>query len=102
LSSHVTGSASFANQRSGRTSQRLVDSGFAYAIDFGTSSPITMCRKVIVTKAMMTVAAACDTTAAEPNPSRSNSVAISDATVVSPAQPNASEASVTPSCTADR
>ena len=61
-----------------------------------------MCRKVIVTKATITVAAACEITAALPNPNRSNSAAISDATVVSPAQPSASDASVTPSWTAER
>ena len=98
----MTGSASLANQRSGRTSQRLVASGFAYAIDFGTSSPITMWRKVMVTKATITVAAACVITAALPIPMRSKSAAMSDATVASPAQPRASEASVTPSWTADR
>ena len=55
-----------------------------------------------MTKAMITVAAACEITAADPKPSRSNSVAMSEATVASPAQPSASEASVTPSCTAER
>ncbi len=39
---------------SGPASQRAVCSGLAIATDFGASSPITMCRTVMIVKAIAT------------------------------------------------
>ena len=98
LSSVMNGLITRENSISGRARYMLTRSGATSAMDLGASSPSTMCRNVMTRNAVATPAVLWATPGCASMPTSASAPSTTVASAGSPIQPNASDASVMPSC----